>query len=147
MTVREHIYSLITTDAQLNALGITAASTFTQHTIDTPQVRPLCILRWSLVNPGLRQTREGGGLNEFPVNQRILQVWVHDDKNVGDYSRIDRSLLRLRTLLTSVEGVYVGQAGTRLTAINWVGESEDLSDDMTGTITRNAQFRLTGSAI
>lgn len=147
MTVREHIYNLITTDTQLNALGINAASTFTGNTLDTPQIRPFCVLRWSLVNPGLRQTREGGGLNEFPVNQRILQVWVHDEWNAGDYTRIDRSLFRLRTLLTSVEGAFTGEPGTRLTAINWEGDSEDLSDDMMRTITRNAQFRLTGSAI
>lgn len=149
MTVREYIYSLITNDAQLNGLGITADSTFTQHTLDTPQVRPLCILRWQATNPGLLSgaSRQGAAVSNFPVRQRILTVWVHEDGNVGDYTRIDQALSRLRTLLTSVEGVDVGVLGTRLTAIAWEGESDDLRDDEAGTIMRNAQFRLTGSAI
>lgn len=147
MSVRAYIYSLITTDPAMVALGITPDSTFTQHTIDTPQVRPMCILRWQGTTPGIVTTAEGNGLSDFPVNQRILTVWVHDDKHVGDYTNIDRSLNRLRALLTSVEGIDVGVTGSRLTAINWEGDSQDLSDDDAGTITRNAQFRLTGSAI
>jgi hypothetical protein len=134
--VREYIYGLITSDGDLNDLGINEDSTFTQHTIDTPSVRPLCILRWQNVVPGMG-----------PVNQRLLQVWVHDDIAAGDYTRIDASLNRLRALLTGVEGVNVGAGGAWLSAIRWEGDSDDLDDDDARTITRNAQFRLTGSAI
>lgn len=136
MGAREYIFNLITTDPTLVALGINVDSTFTQHTLDTPQVRPLCILRWQNVVPGMG-----------PVNQRLLQVWVHDDLSAGDYARIDASLNRLRTLLTSVAGVNVGPADAWLSAITWEGDSDDLDDDDARTITRNAQFRLTGSAI
>ena len=136
MSVRSYIFSLITTDPILNELGVNAASTFTTHTVDTPQVRPLCILRWQAVNEGMG-----------PVNQRILTVWVHDARNVGDYTRIDRSLKRLRALLTGVEGVRVGDMYEWLSGIRWEGDSDDLDDDALNTITRNAQFRLTGSAI
>lgn len=147
MTVREYIYSLITTDPELVSLGIRPESTFTTHTVDTPQERPMCILRWQAENPGLATNREGSGITSFPVNQRILTVWVHDDWKAGDYTRIDRSLKRLRALLTSIESVDVGVPGARLLTINWEGDSDDLRDDEARTITRNAQFRLTGSAI
>lgn len=136
MTARSYIYDIITTDPLLNSYGITADSTFTQHTIDTPQVRPMCILRWQL-------TAEGVGT----INQRVLTIWVHENKNTGDYDRIDQSLNRLRTILTNVAGANVGDGGGWLSSIRWEGDSDDLRDDELGTITRNAQFRLTGSAI
>lgn len=150
MSVREYIFGLITSDPELNGLGITQDSTFVTHSVDTPQIRPLCILRWQAETPGLpsrRATAGAGSIPNWPVNQRVLTVWVHEDRNMGDYTRIDRSLKRLRTLLTSVEGVHVGPGDTWLTAITWEGDSDDLDDDEARTITRNAQFRLTGSAI
>lgn len=139
MSVREFIFSLITEDSILNDLGITADSTFTSHTVDTPQMRPLCILRWQATN--------AGPVRKFPLKQRILQVWVHDSISAGDYGLIDNALSRLRTLLESVEGVNVGETGAWLSQIDWEGESDDLRDDDAGTINRNAQFRLTGSAL
>jgi hypothetical protein len=148
MGVREYIFNLITTDPEMNDLGINADHTFTTHSVDTPQVRPLCILRWQAVNPGLAtRATQGSGLSEFPVNQRILQVWVHEDRAIGDFGRIDASLKRLRALLTGVEGVNVGGPDSWLSTIAWEGDSDDLDDDVVGTISRNAQFRLTGSAI
>jgi hypothetical protein len=139
VTVREYIFELITQDPELNDLGINFDSTFTQHTVDTPQIRPLCILRWGPTPEPV--------ISSFPVNQRVLTVWVHDSIAHGDYGRIDQALKRLRTLLTSVQGVNVGETGNWLSAINWEGDSDDLRDDDMGTISRNAQFRLTGSAI
>lgn len=139
MSVRAYIFQLITQDVELNGLGINADSTFTQHSVDTPQIRPLCILRWGETSEPI--------VSDFPVHQRVLTVWVHEDRNVGDYGRIDQALNRLRTLLTSVHGVDIGGGEGWLSAINWEGNSSDLRDDDAGTITRNAQFRLTGSAI
>lgn len=150
MSVREYIFGLITSDAELNEYGITVASTFVNHSVDTPQVRPLCILRWQAETPGLparRATAGAGNTPDWPANQRVLTVWVHEDRNIGDYTRIDKSLKRLRTLLTGVEGVRVGPGDAWLSAITWEGDSDDLDDDEARTITRNAQFRLTGSAI
>ncbi len=136
MGVREYIYNLLTTDTVLNSLGITGDSTFTTHTVDTPQVRPLMILRWQAVSPGIG-----------PVNQRILTVWVHDDRNRGDYDRIDQALRRLRAILDNIVGVNVGEPGAWLSATRWEGDTDDLDDPDMGTISRSSQFRLTGSAI
>lgn len=141
MTVRTFVYDLIINDSVLNALGITDDSTFTTHTIDTPSVRPLCILRWQAVNEGI----QSGDIS--PINQRILTVWVHDDRNRGDYDRIDAALKRLRTLLGSVEGVNVGEGGAWLSGIRWEGDTDDLDDPDMRTIARSSQYRLTGSAV
>lgn len=139
MSIREFIFELITEDSTLNDLGINFDSTFTQHTVDTPQIRPMCVLRWANTNPGLT--------SDFPLSQRILTVWVHDSIAEGDYRRIDQALKRLRTLLTGVAGVNVGNNEGWLSGINWEGDSDDLRDDDAGTLMRNAQFRLTGSAL
>lgn len=139
MGVREYIFSLITTDSVMNGLGINADSTFTSHTVDTPQVRPLCILRWQATPAPL--------ISGFPINQRILQVWVHVSVNEGSYERVDQALRRLRTLMANVVGVNVGGDDAWLSAAIWEGDSDDLRDDESNTLTRNAQFRLTGSAI
>jgi hypothetical protein len=133
MSVREIVYEFLSEDPVLNTLGFDADSIFTDHSLDTPQVRPLMVLRWQNVVAGLAQ-----------VNQRILQVWVHD--RPADYERIDQALRRLRTLLVSLEAVRLDGGDAGLHTVNWEGDSDDLRDDEVGTITRWAQFRLTGSA-
>lgn len=132
-TARELVWAKLTGDPDLQALGFDEDNIFTDHSLDTPQRRPLMVLRWQGVDVGLG-----------PVNQRRLQVWVHD--RPADYDRIDQTLRRLRTLLSSIEAVRLdgGIAGVH-TAI-WEGDSDDLRDDEVRTITRWTQFRLTGSA-
>lgn len=133
MSVREIVYEFLSEDAILNTLGFNADNIFTDHSLDTPQVRPLMVLRWQNVAPGLG-----------PVNQRILQVWVHDKP--ADYELIDQTLRRLRTLLGSLEAVRVDGGSAGLHTVIWEGDSDDLRDDEVGTITRWTRFRLTGSA-
>jgi hypothetical protein len=145
MGIREFLVTKIVEDPTLMSLGYNRDSVFGSHSIDTPQVRPLIVLRWQASNPGFITVQGGSALSNWPINQKIVQVWVHD--NPGDYARIDESLNRLRAILTSVEGVNVGSPNEWIHAIVWEGDSDDLSDDMLRTITRNAQFRLTGSAI
>lgn len=145
MSTRAFVVGKIVDDPLLSSMGFDRDSVFNQHGVDTPQVRPFMVLRWQAAIPAFATTNRGSGIRNFPVNQRILQVWVHDVP--ADYSLIDRSLKRLRAILTGVEGVNVGEADSWLHTIVWEGESDDLSDDEVGTITRHAQFRLTGSAI
>ena len=132
-TARELVWSKITGDPTLQGLGFDEDHVFTDHSLDTPQVRPLIVLRWQNVVVGLGS-----------VNQRILQVWVHDQP--ADYERIDQTLKRLRTLLGSIEAVRIDGGAAGLHTVIWEGESDDLRDVEVGTITRWAQFRLTGSA-
>lgn len=135
MTIRSFVFSLLTTDTTLNSLGITANSVFTTHDVDTPQVRPMVILRWGLTD---------NVLNHSPIASRALQVWVHDAP--GDYERIEAVLRRIRTLLTSVSAQNAGEQDAWVSEIRWDRFSEDLSDVDAGTITRNGDFTITGSA-
>jgi hypothetical protein len=145
MSLREFLVARIVNDPTLTDLGFIEDAIFGTHSIDTPQIRPLIVLRWQASNPGFTDAQGGSALSHWPINQQLLQVWVHD--NPGDYTRIDQSLNRLRALLTSVEAMNVGGPTEWLHTIVWEGDSDDLSDDMLRTITRHSQYRLTGSAI
>lgn len=136
MTIRSYVYGLLTADPVMNSLGITEDSTFLSHTIDTPQVRPLMILRWMATNPGIG-----------PVRQRLLTVWVHDDRRRGEFDRIDETLSRVRTLLENVSGVNVGEPGSWISTVIWEGDTDDVDDPDMGTLSRSSQFRITGSAV
>jgi hypothetical protein len=130
--MRSLIFQAIISDATLNGFGIVSANSFAVD-VDTPLLRPFLQLRWGTNVVGLRQTA---------VTRRTLAIWVHDEP--GDYSvKIDPIILRLRDLLPSLEGSNNG-AGYLVSA-EWLGDSEDLSDDGHGTITRNASFSLVGS--
>lgn len=134
MGVREVVTTRLTSDSAMNTEGINLGSTFLSHDKDTPQVRPLMVLRWQDTAPGLST-----------VNQRNLQVWVHDVP--GDYTRVDRILRRVRTLLTTMFGVNAGDVDSWITQIDWKGDSDDLSDDEAVTFCRYSNFTVTGSAV
>lgn len=134
MGVREVVTTQLISDATLNADGITLNSTFLSHDKDTPQVRPLMVLRWQDTSPGLG-----------PVNQRNLQVWVHDKP--GDYTRVDRILKRVHALLTTMFGVNAGDASSWVSQIDWRGDSDDLNDDEAVTFCRYSNYTITGSAV
>lgn len=138
MSLRAFVFGLLTTDAELNELGLNADSTFITHDVDTPQVRPLMVLRWQRTDPGM------GDEETDWVNFRRLQVWIHDEP--GDYDRIDRALRRVRSVLMNVRGTYTGTTRHWVTQTNWEGDSDDLRDDDAGTIARHAQFLFVGSA-
>lgn len=135
MTLRSFVFSLLTTDTTLNSLGIDANSVFTTHGVDTPQVRPMLILRWGITE---------NVLNHSPMGARSLQVWAHDEP--GDYERIDQILRRVRTLLTTVSAENAGSPDEWVSEIRWERFSDDLSDEDAVTIARNSDFTITGSA-
>lgn len=134
MGVREAVTLRLTSDAGMNEDQITLDSTFLTHDKDTPQVRPLMVLRWQDTSPGMGR-----------VNQRNLQVWVHDTP--GDYTRIDRILKRVYVLLTTMFGVNTGDADSWITQIDWKGDSDDLDDDEAVTFCRYSNYTITGSGV
>jgi len=73
----------------------------------------------------------------FPgVSTQRCVVWVHDEP--GDY-------LRIGTVLRAVRSALSGQvAGAGAVGCRWLGDSQDLSDESMGTITRNATFGMSG---
>lgn len=127
--MRAIVRSAIIGDVDLNGEGFTSPSVFAVD-VDTPQERPFMQLRWGTNNEGLDV-----------VTRRFLVVWVHDIP--GDYDRIDRVIRRLRELLPTLAGTVDGEQA--ILAIEWTGDSEDLTDDGHGTIARTASFTLVGS--
>lgn len=127
--MRVLIRSTIIGDSTLNGLGIDGDNSFAVD-VDTPQDRPFLQLRWG---------SNGVGLDT--VTRRNLTIWVHDQP--GDYGRIDSIILRLRSLLVALEGQSTGSG--YVVAVEWTGDSEDLTDDGHKTITRNTSFSLVGS--
>lgn len=128
--MRALVRSAIINDLDLSTLGIVDEAAFAVD-VDTPQQRPFLQLRWGRNDPGLDR-----------VTRRNLVIWVHD--NPGDYTvRIDPIILRLRTLLAGLEGMSNGLG--HVVAVEWTGDSEDLSDDGHRTITRTTSFVLVGS--
>lgn len=128
--MRALILQAIIGDSALNALGIVDDSSFAVD-VDTPQERPFLQLRWGRSDVGLDV-----------VTRRNLVVWVHDQP--GDYSKIDMILVRLRALLPTLVSLS-NETGGWLVDVEWLGDSEDLTDDGHRTIARNASFLLVGS--
>ena len=134
MALRDYVYQLLANDSVLNGLGIDGNSLHTVNDTDTPQERPYTTIRWGNTNPGLNAS--------YTMIFRDFQIWVHDVP--GDYTKIDNILLRIRQLLTGVEGANAGAGFVSM--VEWEGDSDDLSDDAQGTITRYGEFHLVGSA-
>jgi hypothetical protein len=134
MSLRNYLFNLAAADSVLNSLGLNVDSMFTSNDKDTPQVRPFMVFRWGATNPGMSV-----------VNQRDLRVWIHD--RPSDYTNIDIALKRLVALFTPLVGVSVGGAGEWVSQIEWMGDSDDLDDDIQVTVTRWAEFRITGSGV
>lgn len=94
----------------------------------TPPVaqRPFIVIR---VGPKLR--------GPFPgVHVHNAAIWVHDEP--GDYGRIDTALEEIRA---AIEGSVPEADGV---AARWLGDSQELADDLLGTILRNTTYQLNG---
>lgn len=96
----------------------------------TPGNKPFIVVSIGLEAAELRDDAK-------PVSSsQYLTVYAHDEP--GDYLRIDSVLIQVRQAL---EGVVPDSMG--MCAI-WQGQSQDLGDDLLGTIMRSAEFRLIG---
>lgn len=132
--IRQVIFDRLANDSVLNGLGFNEENIFNSNDVDTPIVRPFMVLRWGLTTEGMDVVRV-----------RSLTVWIHDQPS--DYSLIDSGLERVRALLTNVIGTYTGDDDKWVLQIDWTGDSEDLSDDVQTTITRNSSYSVVGSAV
>lgn len=129
--MRQLLYDALTADSILNSLGITDDSSFAVD-VDTPVNRPFLQLRWG---------RNDQALSKTQIGRRTLTVWVHDEP--GDYTRIDLIVQRVRDILLPMAGQSNGFG--HVIAVEWSGDSEDLTDDGHKTIARNTSFSLVGT--
>lgn len=131
MTVRKVVSRAMFLDGQMNADGITKDS-FWSGDADTPSMRPYIVMRWADTQVGVGDSR-----------LRNLVIWFHDAG--ANYDRIDRLLRRTRTLLDDIHGARTDTGW--ITAIDWVTDSGDLSDDATHTILRNSTYTVIASGM
>lgn len=131
-TVRSLVYSAITSDPALNALGINADTCWAAGSFDGPLEGPFMVLRWG-------PTARGIG----PVNSADLSVFVHQ---IGsDYSVIDGIILRLRDVMDGL--VATGPASNWVSGVTWLGDGGELSDASYGTLVRTSDFRVTANTL
>lgn len=131
MTMRETIYTLLTTDTELATLGIAIGSVWNIEAVDNPdRGTPFVVTAWA------EQPRTAGN-GWATTHRRDVLIWAHDTG--GDYSRIDRILERVRILLVDL----IHEGG--ISQVDYSGASPDLYDDGFRTITRNYGFRVIGT--
>lgn len=75
-------------------------------------------------------------------SQRFF-IYGHDKQ--GSYKRIDEMLLAARQALLNNVPAVIG--ATRVSSVEWEGDSDDLIDDTLGTATKYGQFRVTGRQV
>jgi hypothetical protein len=123
----------LSTNLDLLVLGLQPEQTYAANAIDTPIEKPFIVMRWEEVTPAFKDKGTQG-----------LTVWVHDE--LGDYTRIDLMLEKVKEILTAMVHV-AGSDGRVITLIEWTGDSPDFWDDGFNTITRNSGFRVVSRAL
>ena len=122
---RAAVYTLLTTDDELAALGLAAVYAF--QAVDTPNSKPFVVTRWDEVQPGVVPSR----------GPQSLTLWVYDTP--ADYARIDSIIARAKDIL--LDAVHVdGSDGMTITQVRWTGDSQDLYDDVYGCVVRTSSY-------
>lgn len=127
--MRTVVRQALVNDATLASYGVVAAGVLAGD-VDTPSARPFINLRWGETTPGLST-----------VDNRVVSIWVHD--RPGDYTRIDNIIRRIKQVLIALEGTQ--HTTGWIVAVEWVTDSDDLTDDGHGTITRTTTHTLVAS--
>jgi len=96
---------------------------------EVPEIKPYVMYRYLADVPELR------GDDSSPVNRQAFMVMVHDYP--GSYVKID-------TILQILKGLFrdVSDPDNDIIHCNWVDDSEDLRDDIMGTIVRWSRYRF-----
>lgn len=131
-TVHALVFSALSSDTQLQTLGIDADSCWAAGSFEGPQPTPFMVMRWG-------NTVKGIG----PSNSATLMVFVHDDP--GSYERINAIIVRAREVIKALAAS--GDSGNWITAVEWLGDSGELNEEAYRTITRNAEFNVVANTL
>ena len=135
--MRTAAFEILSTDPELNAMGIDADRVWPNFSFDRPIPRddkPWIILRW-----GPTGVRFGG------PGTRILNVWAYKARQAStDHADLDAPLARCLTLLCGATH-YAASDGGRIAQVTFRGFSEDLADDGYDAIARSMQLVVNGS--
>lgn len=135
MDWRTWIYDRIRLDATVLA-DVPAESIYGAGSVTgAPSERPFLIIRFGT------ETGELTDADRPAATSQRVTVYAHDEG--GDFLRIARILRNVRTLLAGNVTGMSGNGGGGIVSI-WEGDSEDLADDLFGTIMRYSEYRLIG---
>jgi len=123
MAARASLFSLLKDDTELAFEEV-----YPTNAVDTPQEDYFAIITWGPTTKAYGTT-----------GSDRVSIWVHDRQQ--DYGRINNALQRLKELLPATVHLAGGD-GWVLSTAEWNGESQDLSDEGYGTITRYADFTV-----
>lgn len=133
---RDAVWSLLNQDAQLNAMGLNAATILPNFTGDQRPTAngPFMSIRWG--------TTDYDGQVQRNTDKRF-DLWVHFPNEITtDYVRVDRVIDRIDEIFEAANDVeVVGGDGMVLTSIEPEGRSGDLEDSVYQTICRSASYK------
>lgn len=137
---RSAVFSAITSNASLNAVGIDEDSVFHNYSLEQRPVPtgPFMILRWESQDAPAFRDDDLGDVKS-PVR---LIIWTHFPlEETNDFSRIDEVMDLCDSSLRSVKDV-AGVDGYTVTCIRATGRSGDFKDDGFQTITKNSGYEV-----
>jgi len=140
MTVREYVFGLVAADAELNALGYSAANGYATEAPDSPPGGQFWVLRWGVEGIGVPSARGRG-----KVTSRDVTLWAYDRQQTFD--RVNLMLKRWQALLDALEAVRTGSGPNDgwITATSWLGDSEDGFDDVYNALLRSSSYTIVAS--
>lgn len=131
---RAAVFQALTTDPELNALGINAQTLWPNFAIDSPprDVKMFAVLRWRNRNPKM--------LDRGPT---YLSVYFYQPRQNGSsYLNIDKAIERAKKVLTSMEHVAGGDGRTVTSIRASGGEGPDQIDAGYDAITKDIAFEV-----
>jgi hypothetical protein len=137
MVARAALVAILSSDAELTSLGLTADDFYGPNSADSPNLeRPFFVIRLD------DATKAFVGHGAY-----VITLWAHTSRARGnDMSTIDSMLSRARELLQAAEHV-AGADGWTLTSASWQGDSADFVDDGFNTNTRFSRWRIACRAV
>lgn len=131
MSIRSIVYQELVGDLGLHHLGINEDSAWLNSAAPSTLVLPSIVLSWSQVTPGIGE-----------VTRRELLLYAHDQP--GDYDNIVAILARAKEVILAL-GPTNKDDTSCVVATQWLGDSQDLSDDAYGSIMKYSTFTIVGS--
>lgn len=141
MTVREKVYGLLSSDAELIGLGFTEENWYANGGPDSPPEGTgdvWAVLNWGEELPGLRGQRGYARRS----NVWTLTVWFYTRQQ--DFGVINAARKRAMVMLEAVESVSTGGGPDdgQITCITWQGDSPDGWDEAYRANFRNSTYTI-----
>lgn len=127
MTVRELVYTLVSTDPELNGYGFVPTTTFANGAPDSPpdSGNVFLVLNWGPERPGVpgQRGRDRASLWD-------CEAWFYTRDS--DYGIVNAAIKRWRAILDAIEAVRTGAQANDgwLISTDWQGDGRDGWDDV-----------------